>query len=266
MDNTVLCVRWGDKYNDTYVKKLKEQLDKHLTVPFNFYCLTDNPKEEYDIQLPTLWDKHYRADKNMFWAYRKCYMFNIDKHFPQIKGTQFLYFDLDILIHNNIDCMFELDMYRPYIVRGWWNDITNCRKNFGVVKSTPLNSSCIRWNRGQLDIIEKHIHKNREVVFFSYKTIDNYFNHFWYNIWEEDVEYHERYHVKQSEKFMEHYAPNLLQGFPKGWIYSWHKGNIFPDDMETKKLRKDLKICLFNNSYKSDDDEMPDIEEIKKLW
>ena len=41
---------------------------------------------------------------------------------------------------------------------------------------------------------------------------------------------------------------------------------VFPDDMETKKLRKDLKICLFNNSYNSDDDEMPDIEEIKKLW
>ena len=35
MENTVLCVRWGDKYDDTYVKKLKEQLDKHLTVPFN---------------------------------------------------------------------------------------------------------------------------------------------------------------------------------------------------------------------------------------
>ena len=58
----------------------------------------------------------------------------------------------------------------------------------------------------------------------------------------------------------------LLRPFPKGWIYSWYKGNIFPDDMETKKLRKDLKICLFNNSYNSDDDEMPDIEEIKKLW
>ena len=61
MDNTVLCVRWGDKYDDTYVKKLKEQLDRHLTVPFNFYCLTDNPKEEYDIQLPTSWDEYYRA-------------------------------------------------------------------------------------------------------------------------------------------------------------------------------------------------------------
>ena len=138
MENTVLCVRWGDKYDDTYVKKLKEQLDKHLTVPFNFYCLTDNPKEEYDIQLPTEWDKHYRAEKNMFWAYRKCYMFNEQKYFPQIKGVNFLYFDIDILIHNNIDCMFELDMKRPYIVRGWWNDAENCRKNFGLLKSKDI--------------------------------------------------------------------------------------------------------------------------------
>ena len=52
MDNTVLCVRWGDKYDDTYVKKLKELLDRHLTAPFNFYCLTDNPKEKYDIPVP----------------------------------------------------------------------------------------------------------------------------------------------------------------------------------------------------------------------
>ena len=96
---------------------------------------------------------------------------------------------------------------------------------------------------------------NKEVVFFTYRTIDNYFNHFFYNIWEEGME--------TSKKLDD---AHLLKPFPKGWIYSWYKGNIFPDDMETKKLRKDLKICLFNNSYNSDDDEMPDIEEIKKLW
>ena len=264
MDNTVLCVRWGDKYDDTYVKKLKEQLDRHLTVPFNFYCLTDNPKEEYDIQLPTEWDEHYRADKNMFWAYRKCYMFNEDKYFPEIKGTQFLYFDIDILIHNNIDCFFDMNMKHPYIVRGWWNDAENCRKNFGQLKSTPLNSSCIRWTRGQLRQIEEHIETNKEVIFFTYRTIDNYFNHFFYNIWEEGIEDKDKKFVKTKD--INEVPSQLLRPFPKGWIYSWYKGNIFPDDMETKKLRKDLKICLFNNSYNSNDDEMPDIEEIKKLW
>ena len=109
--------------------------------------------------------------------------------------------------------------------------------------------------RGQLRQIEEHIETNKEVIFFTYRTIDNYFNHFFYNIWEEGM-----------ETIKNHDVGHLLKPFPKGWIYSWYKGNIFPDDMETKKLRKDLKICLFNNSYNSDDDEMPDIEEIKKLW
>ena len=54
-----------------------------------------------------------------------------------------------------------------------------------------------------------------------------------------------------------------MEPFPKGDIYSWYKGNIFPDDMELKKLRTDHKICLFNNSTHVEgvyDDE------IKKLW
>ena len=53
MSNTILCVKWGDKYGREYVEKLKEQCEIYCSVPFNFYCLTDNPSEDYDIQLPT---------------------------------------------------------------------------------------------------------------------------------------------------------------------------------------------------------------------
>jgi len=40
----------------------------------------------------------------------------------------------------------------------------------------------------------------------------------------------------------------FFRGFPHGDIYSWYKGNIFPDDMEVHTLREDHKICLYNNS------------------
>ena len=78
MDNTILCVKWGDKYGREYVEKLKEQCEKNCSVHFNFYCLTDKPTEPYDILLPVDWDdyegKHIRysnkhAPSNM-WAYR----------------------------------------------------------------------------------------------------------------------------------------------------------------------------------------------------
>ena len=90
----------------------------------------------------------FLPEKKFFWAYRKCYMFN-ERLFPQMKGERFLYLDLDILIHSELDYFFDLRMDKPYIVRGWWNDIKNCRKNFGRMKSTPLNSSVIRWNKSQ---------------------------------------------------------------------------------------------------------------------
>jgi lipopolysaccharide biosynthesis glycosyltransferase len=239
--NTILCVKWGDKYDDDYVIHLKSQIDQNCSIPYNFYCLTDKPKYEFDIQLPTDWDNMYNPDTNMFWAYRKCYMFN-EKLFPQIQGDRFLYLDLDILIHSELDYFFDLAMDKPYIVRGWWNDIENCRKNFGQIKSTPINSSVILWNVGQMRKIYNHINKNKEVIFFTYPTIDNYLNHFWYDIWEENE--------------------GFLQGFPEGDVYSWYKGNIFGKDMERKILRPEHKICLFNNSTTDDGD----VNEIKELW
>ena len=242
IENTILCVKWGDKYDSSFIEKLKEQIKRNCSIPFNFYCLTDKPEKEYDIQLPTHWDKYYNSDTNRFWAYRKCYMFDMEKNFPEVKGTKYLYLDLDILIHQDLKCFFDLSMDKPYIVRGWWNDSENCKKNFGKIKSTPLNSSVIRWNKEQLINVYGHIERNKEVIFFTYHTIDNYFNHFWYNIWEEDESY--------------------FRGYPKGWIYSWYKGNIFNEDMELKKIRQDHKICLFNNSSSDN----YDANEIKELW
>ena len=51
----IICVKWGTKY-DTYVEKLKTQIENNCTLDYKFFCLTDNPKESYDIQLPTTWD------------------------------------------------------------------------------------------------------------------------------------------------------------------------------------------------------------------
>ena len=171
IENKILCVKWGEKYN-LYVDKLKKQIEKNCSIPYNFYCLTDNPKEEYDIPLPTFWNKNYIPTR--FWAYRKCYMFN-EELFPQIKGNKFLYLDLDILIHQDLKYFFDLEMSKPYIVRGWWKDINISKQNFGQIISTPLNSSVVRWNKNQLKPIYNFIEKNKEVVFFSYKTIDNFF-------------------------------------------------------------------------------------------
>ncbi len=222
--NTILCVRWGDKYDHTYVEKLKEQCEAKCSVPFNFYCLTDNPTQPYDIQLPTYLDSFYDEDRGFFWAWRKCYMFNDDL----VKGDKFLFLDLDIVIHQDLKYFFDLPMQKPWIVRGWWNNIDTVKLNYARLKSTPLNSSVIRWNKNQLIPVIKHIKEYSEVIFFTYPSLDNYLNHHWYNVWDE--------------------GEGFFRGFPKGDIYSWFKGNVYPDDMSSKKVRADHMICLFNNS------------------
>ena len=244
MNNTILCVKWGDKSGNEYVEKLKEQVEKNCSVPFNFYCLTDNPTQSYDVQLPTTWDEY---ENGKFWAYRKLYMFRESTF--NIKGDNFLYLDLDVIIHQDLKHFFELDMDKPYIVKGWWNDIEECKKNFAKFQSPMINSSVIRWNRGQLHKIYRHINDNLDVIFFTYPTIDNYLNHFWYNMYED-----------MEDKY-DHIDRSYLNIFPKGDIYSWYKGNIFPDDMEPKKKRDDCKICLFNNRGEDND-----TEELKSLW
>ena len=150
----IICVKWGTKY-DTYVEKLKTQIENNCTLDYKFFCLTDNPKESYDIQLPTTWDHLYDPTRGKFWAYRKCYMFNEDL-FSELDGDQFLYLDQDVLIHNNIDHLFDMDMSKPSIVRGWWNDINNCKKNFGKLKSTLLNSISPDLNLKTKVISEQH--------------------------------------------------------------------------------------------------------------
>ena len=225
--NTILCVKWGDKYSDEYVEKLKKQCEKNCSVPFQFICLTDNPTQDYHIQLPTYWDHHYIPEKNFFWAWRKCYMFN-DSFLP---GDFFLFLDLDLIIHCDLATFFlhfKTDDQYPYIVRGYWNDIDECKKNYAKYQSPLVNSSIILWKRGQLKPIHDHIDKFAEVIFFTYPTMDNYLNHHWYDI-----------HNEENIK--------LFKGFPQGTCYSYYKGNIYPNDMEKEKIRPDHVICLFNN-------------------
>jgi hypothetical protein len=41
--NTILCVRWGDKYDHTYDEKLKEQCEQNCSVHMLISdCITDN--------------------------------------------------------------------------------------------------------------------------------------------------------------------------------------------------------------------------------
>ena len=40
---TVLCVKFGNKYGPEYVERLRNMVSRHMTRPYEFACLTDDP-------------------------------------------------------------------------------------------------------------------------------------------------------------------------------------------------------------------------------
>jgi hypothetical protein len=137
MPNHVLCVKWGNKYNSQYVNVLKNMCRRHITIPFDFHCLTEDSNGLDDdinvVKLPAL------PGIKTWWS--KLYMFSPEL---PVKGT-LLYFDLDVIIFKNINNLFTHTPKKFMIIR----DFNRCR-----VKDWKIsNSSVMRWETGQLDYL-----------------------------------------------------------------------------------------------------------------
>lgn len=135
---TVLCVRFGTRYGREYVERLRNMIARQLTVPYEFVCLTDDlvPIEGVrSIVQPN-------AKYNRGW-WHKVHMFDPDLDIR----NRILYFDLDVVIHANIDKLIAKDTA--------FYGIRDFNRKFHS-NWNRLNSSAISWIGGQeLDIWNK---------------------------------------------------------------------------------------------------------------
>ena len=135
--NYVVCVKWGNKYPAKYVNVLKNMVARHTTVEYTFHCLTDDPTGiDPDVNIVKLpndpWIK-------IWWS--KLWMFSPEM---PVKGN-ILFFDLDVVIFDNIDPLFTHEPGKFMIIR----DFNRCR-----IKDWKLsNSSVIRWQSGTMDFL-----------------------------------------------------------------------------------------------------------------
>ena len=135
--NHIVCVKWGNKYISQYVNVLYNMCKKHITVPYEFHCITDDLKGL---------DSHIKVIKfpqqpwiKTWWS--KLWMFG--SHLP-LQGN-ILYFDLDVIIFRNIDNLFTHNPGKFMIIR----DFNRCR-----VKEWKLcNSSVMRWQTGTMNFL-----------------------------------------------------------------------------------------------------------------
>ena len=144
----VVCVKWGPKYIAQYANVLYKMCDRHITGDWDFHCITDNNKD-LDPHIKTI------ALPNDPWIktwWSKLWMFG--GHFP-LKGT-ILYFDLDVIVFNNIDPLFTHNPGKFHIIR----DFNRCR-----VKDWKLsNSSVMRWEAGTMNFLWDDFVKNYQNI------------------------------------------------------------------------------------------------------
>ena len=135
--NHIVCVKWGNKYISQYANVLYNMVKRNTTVPYEFHCITDDPKgldpHIKTIKLPNdPWIKSW-------WS--KLWMFSAD--FP-LQGN-ILFFDLDVIVFKNIDELFTYNPDKFMIIR----DFNRCR----VKDWKQSNSSVMRWKPGTMNYL-----------------------------------------------------------------------------------------------------------------
>lgn len=140
---TVLCVKFGNGYGVEYVEKLRNMVARHLTIPYEFVCLTDDSRPVQNVRSIVQPTGRY---KKMWW--HKIHMFD-----PSLDlKPRVLYFDLDVVIHKNIDRLAEGGQQDFFGIRDFNRKFHRSWKN--------LNSSVMSWSHGSQSDIYERFQKN----------------------------------------------------------------------------------------------------------
>lgn len=91
----VICLKHGTKYGSNYVNNLYSMIQRHLTVPHNFICFTDDPTDfNPSISVRILPNNPVQGWWWKPYIFKRGHFYNEDVN---------LFFDLDMVIVRNID-------------------------------------------------------------------------------------------------------------------------------------------------------------------
>ena len=225
----VVCVNSGTKYSPIYVMRLYNMIKNNTSYSFKMYCLTDTPEIYEDPITPIKLNPGFEGWWNKMQLFR-------DDILP--KG-EYLYFDLDVVIVDNIDCLFKFEGFG--ITRDFINPDT------GLLGGKEYNSSIMRFSQDLM--LWKHFKNNelrwkneqRKIPFFGdQNVISNYLNQTEFN-----------------------------QPFPDDWIWSYKIGSLRgrrPLDNSQhfgSVIPQGGKVCVFHGRPNPDE---VNVEWVSKHW
>jgi hypothetical protein len=160
------CIKHGTKYSAEFVNKLNNMIGRHWIGEYKLYCITEDSEGVVcdTIELP-----NYGLEK---WWTKICLF---DESFLQ----EGIFLDLDIIIRDNINWMFEPSEEMKFLYTDWVNleqlhkDTVSNRTRY-----CSINSSVLCWNKEtKRQYIFDDFMKNKDKILFSFTGIDSFIEH-----------------------------------------------------------------------------------------
>ena len=213
----VCCVNVGTKYSVEYTLRLYNMVKRNTSKPFEFYVYTDQT-ERYNKYDDIIAIEH---DNDDFGWWCKLHLFK-DGVLP--KG-EYLYFDLDVVIVDNIDELFDhkgFGIIRDFI-----------RPDEGIVGGKEYNSSIVKFDNRTTNGIYIHYRNNKQYwmelrkqigIIGDQNVVSSYCNYY--------------------PDFVKPFQDEIIWSFKKGVERGKHYGDR--SQWFGRKILKGGKVCVFH--------------------
>ena len=112
---TVVCMKWGDRYPSLFVNRLWSMIRRHTTRETRLICYTDDSTGiDSDVLVRPLPDILIPSYAESLW--RKVSLWRSD--LPDLSGD-ILFFDLDMVITGSIDSFFDYERGKFCVIHDW---------------------------------------------------------------------------------------------------------------------------------------------------
>ena len=130
----VVCLYWGNKYKVEYVKILYNMVQRHLTIPHKFIIYTEHTKMQKLVKGDNVEVRKIPFHDYQGW-WNKLTLFSPEAN---LKGDS-LYFDLDVVITDNIDSFFTFEKDSKVVLMRDFN-----------LSTEGFNSSIMRFDQSKM--------------------------------------------------------------------------------------------------------------------
>jgi hypothetical protein len=114
---TVICLKWGDRYGSEFVNRLFSMVRRNTKRPLRFICVTDDTNDLVEgIEIRPM-PEFTLPETFRYKGFRRMFLFQESLY--DLSGDV-LHLDLDLLVTGSIDDFFDYKPEEPYIVSENW--------------------------------------------------------------------------------------------------------------------------------------------------